>query len=69
MLIGNVITGNANIVYVTDLISPRGPIERSEATASVGTILRKYNITGALIAGGHGTTVKQADITAQLAAN
>ena len=69
MLIGNVITGNANIVYVTDLISPRGPIERSEATASVGTILRKYNITGALIAGGHGTTVKQADISAQLAAN
>jgi glyoxylase-like metal-dependent hydrolase (beta-lactamase superfamily II) len=69
MLIGNVISGNANIVYVTDLISPRGPIERSEATASVGTILRKYNITGALIAGGHGTTVKQADLTAQLAAN
>jgi glyoxylase-like metal-dependent hydrolase (beta-lactamase superfamily II) len=69
MLIANVLSGNANIVYVTDLISPRGPIERSEATASVGTILRKYNITGALIAGGHGTTVKQADITAQLAAN
>jgi len=69
MLIGNVISGNANIVYVTDLISPRGPIERSEATASVGTILRKYNITGALIAGGHGTTVKEADLTAQLAAN
>jgi glyoxylase-like metal-dependent hydrolase (beta-lactamase superfamily II) len=69
MLVGNVITGNANIVYVTDLISPRGPIERSEATASVGVILRKYNITGALIAGGHGTTVKQADLTAQLAAN
>jgi metallo-beta-lactamase superfamily protein len=69
MLIGNVITGNSNIVYVTDLISPRGAIERSEATASVGALLRKYNINGALIAGGHGTTVKQADLTAQLAAN
>jgi Metallo-beta-lactamase superfamily len=69
MLIGNVVAGSANIVYVTDLISPRGPIERSEATASVGTVLRKYNISGALIAGGHGTTVKQADLTAQLAAN
>jgi glyoxylase-like metal-dependent hydrolase (beta-lactamase superfamily II) len=69
MLIANVVAGNANIVYVTDLISPRGPIERSEATASVGTVLRKYNITGALIAGGHGTTVKEADLTAQLAAN
>jgi len=67
MLIGHVVTGN--IVYVTDLISPRGPIERSPATASVGDLLRKYNINGALIAGGHGTTVKQADITAQLAAN
>ncbi len=69
MLIGHVVSGNANIVYVTDLISPRGPIERSDATASVGVILRKYNITGALIAGGHGTTVKEADLTAQLAAN
>jgi len=35
----------------------------------VGVVLRKHNITGALIAGGHGTTVKEADITAQLAAN
>src|SRR6202158_570387 len=69
MLIANVLSGNANIVYVTDLISPRGPIERSAATASVVWIVRKYNITGALIAGGHGTTVKEADITAQLAAN
>jgi hypothetical protein len=67
MLIAHVVTGN--IVYVTDLISPRGPIERSEATVSVGNLLRKYNVNGALIAGGHGTTVKEADITAQLAAN
>jgi glyoxylase-like metal-dependent hydrolase (beta-lactamase superfamily II) len=58
-----------NIVYVTDLISPRGPIERSPATASVGVILRKYGINGATIAGGHGTTVKQADLSAQLAAD
>jgi glyoxylase-like metal-dependent hydrolase (beta-lactamase superfamily II) len=67
MLIGHVVTGN--IVYVTDLISPRGPIERSPATASVGVILRKYGITGALIAGGHGTIVKEADIAPQLAAD
>ena len=68
MLIGQW-SRQANIVYVTDLISPRGPIERSEATVAVGEVLRKYDITGATIAGGHGTTVKQADITAQLAAN
>jgi len=66
-LLGHVVTGN--ILWITDLISPRGPIERSEATVAVGTVLRKYNITGALIAGGHGTTVKQADIAATLAAN
>jgi hypothetical protein len=67
MLIGHVVTDN--IVYVTDLISPRGPIERSPATVSVGVILRKYGINGATIAGGHGTTVKEADIAPQLAAD
>jgi glyoxylase-like metal-dependent hydrolase (beta-lactamase superfamily II) len=67
MLIGHLVKDN--IVYVTDLISPRGPIERSPATASVGAILRKYGINGATIAGGHGTTVKQADLSAQLAAD
>src|SRR5579864_2309062 len=66
-LLAHVVTGN--ILYVTDLISPRGPIERSEATVAVGAALRKYGINGALIAGGHGTTVKQADIGQTLAAN
>jgi glyoxylase-like metal-dependent hydrolase (beta-lactamase superfamily II) len=66
-LLAHVVTGN--ILYVTDLISPRGPIERSEATVAVGTALRKYGINGALIAGGHGTTVKQADIGQTLAVN
>jgi len=32
-------------------------------------ILRKYGINGATIAGGHGTTVKEADLSAQLAAD
>jgi glyoxylase-like metal-dependent hydrolase (beta-lactamase superfamily II) len=69
MLIANVVSGSSNIVYVTDLISPRGPIERSEATVAVGNLLRKYNINGALIVGGHGATIKEADLSAQLAAN
>ena len=59
----------SNVLYVTDLISPRGPIVRSEGTAAVGEAVRKYGITGATIAGGHGTTAKQADIAAPLAAN
>ncbi len=58
-----------NVLWVTDLISPRGPITRNPATVAVGEALRKYNITGATIAGGHGTTAKQADITPALAMN
>jgi glyoxylase-like metal-dependent hydrolase (beta-lactamase superfamily II) len=67
MLIGYVV--KSNIVYVTDLVSPRGPIDRSDMTVSTGDALRKYGISGATLAGGHGTTVKQADIVAALAAN
>ena len=67
MFIGHVVKGN--VVYVTDLISPRGTIERSEATVSVGDALRKYGIMGAVIAGGHGTTTKQTDIASALASN
>ena len=65
-LLAHVVT--RNILYVTDLISPRGPIDRSEGTVAVGEVLRKYGITGATIAGGHGTVVKQSDIGVVLAA-
>ena len=67
MLIGHVV--RENIVWVTDLISPRGPIARNAATVAVGNALRKHNITDATIAGGHGTTAKQAESQAALAAN
>ena len=66
-LFAHIVAGN--IVYVTDLISARGPIDRSENTASMGAALRKYGITGALIACGHGTTAKQSEIGQALAAN
>jgi glyoxylase-like metal-dependent hydrolase (beta-lactamase superfamily II) len=58
-----------NVLFVTDLISPRGQITRNPGTAAVGDALRKHNITNATIAGGHGTTAKQADIGPALAAN
>jgi glyoxylase-like metal-dependent hydrolase (beta-lactamase superfamily II) len=58
-----------NVLWVTDLISPRGPITRNPATVAVGEALRKHNITGATIAGGHGATAKQADIAPALAMN
>jgi glyoxylase-like metal-dependent hydrolase (beta-lactamase superfamily II) len=67
MLIGHVVQGN--IVWVTDLISPRGPLARNGATVAVGNALRKYNISDATIAGGHGTIAKQAENQAALAAN
>jgi len=67
MVIGHVV--GPNLVWVTDLISPRGPIARSPATVAVGDALRKAGITGSTIVGGHGTTAKQADIGPALAAN
>jgi glyoxylase-like metal-dependent hydrolase (beta-lactamase superfamily II) len=67
MFIGHVVKGN--VLYVTDLISPRGKIERSEATVAVGEAVKKFGITGSTVAGGHGTTTKQADIADALATN
>jgi glyoxylase-like metal-dependent hydrolase (beta-lactamase superfamily II) len=58
-----------NVVFVTDLISPRGqPIGRNPATLAVGEGLKKMGVAGATIAGGHGTTAKQADIMPALSA-
>ena len=56
-------------LVLIDLVSPRGPIGRNPGTVAVGDALRKHNITNATIAGGHGTTAKQADIAQALAAN
>ena len=58
-----------NIVWITDLVSPRGPVGRNPGTVAVGDALRKHNITGATIAGGHGATTKQTEIAPALAAN
>jgi glyoxylase-like metal-dependent hydrolase (beta-lactamase superfamily II) len=51
-----------NVVYTTDLLSPRGQVDRTPGTVAVGDALKKYGITGSTIAGGHGTVVKQAEI-------
>jgi hypothetical protein len=70
MLIGHVV-GN-KLIYVTDLISPRGaPIARSEATVAVGNTLREWDVedTDLTFVGGHGGTVKQAEMAAALAEN
>src|SRR5262245_10060118 len=67
MLIGHVV--GPNLLWVTDLISPRGPIARSPNTVAVGDALRRTGINGSTIVGGHGTTAKQAEIADALAAN
>lgn len=67
MIIAHVV--GPNLVWVTDLISPRGPIGRSPATVAVGDALRKAGINGSTIVGGHGTTAKQAEIASALATN
>jgi hypothetical protein len=54
---------------VTDLLSPRGQIGRSPGPVAVGPALRKAGINGSTIAGGHGTTAKQAEISQAFAAN
>ena len=66
MLIGHVV--DAKLIYVTDLISPRGaPIEKSENTLAVGGALEEFEVEkDVTIVGGHGTTVKRADIEAAL---
>jgi hypothetical protein len=67
MLIGHVV--DSKLIYVTDLISPRGPVARSENTVAVGNTLREWDVeeTDLTFVGGHGTTAKQADIAAALA--
>src|SRR5438105_2329176 len=45
MLIGYVV--KTNIAYITDLVSPRGPTDRSDMTIAAGDALRKYRIGGA----------------------
>jgi glyoxylase-like metal-dependent hydrolase (beta-lactamase superfamily II) len=67
MIIAHVV--GPNIVYVTDLLSPRGTVTRTPGTVAVGNALKQHGITGSTIAGGHGTTAKQADIGTALAAN
>ena len=66
MLIGHVV--GQKLIYVTDLISPRGtPIDRTEHTLAVGGALEEFEVEkDVTIVGGHGTTVKRADIEAAL---
>jgi hypothetical protein len=53
------------IVYVTDPCAARAD-RAHPGTLAVGEALKKNGITNSTIAGGHGTTAKQAEIGAAL---
>ena len=53
-----------NIVWLTDLFNPGTPASRNENSEAAYAALKKYNITNATIAGGHGSNGKQAALDA-----
>ena len=69
MLIGHIVQNK--LVYVTDLISPRGgPIPLSGETMAVARALKEFDVEDDVtFVGGHGATVKRSDIAAALVTN
>jgi hypothetical protein len=66
MLMGHVV--KENVVWLTDLWSPGTPPSRNENSEAAATALKKYGITGATLAGGHGSNGKESDLEAVMAA-
>jgi hypothetical protein len=65
MLMGHVV--KENIVWITDLWSPGTPPARSPNSDAAAAALKKFGITGATLAGGHGNNGKQSDLEAVMA--
>jgi glyoxylase-like metal-dependent hydrolase (beta-lactamase superfamily II) len=65
MLLGHVVKDN--VVWVTDLWSPTPTATKNPNAESVAAALKKLGITGATMAGGHGTNGKQSDLEAVIA--
>jgi hypothetical protein len=65
MLMGHVV--KENVVWVTDLWSPAPTATKNPNAESVAAALKKFGITGATMAGGHGTNGKQSDLEALMA--
>jgi glyoxylase-like metal-dependent hydrolase (beta-lactamase superfamily II) len=65
MLIGHVVKDN--IVWVTDLWSPAPNLTKNENAEAFAAALKKIGITGATLAGGHGSNGKQSDLEAVMA--
>jgi hypothetical protein len=65
MLLGHVVKDN--VVWVTDLWSPTPTATKNPNAEAVAAALKKLGITGATMAGGHGTNGKQSDLEAVIA--
>jgi hypothetical protein len=65
MLIGHVV--KENVVWVTDLWSPAPNAGKNENVEAFSAALKKVGITGATLAGGHGSNGKQSDLEAVMA--
>jgi len=57
MIIGHVVKDN--VVWVTDIWSPGRDKDKTPGTVAVSDAVKKYGITGATFAGGHGSNAKQ----------
>jgi len=67
MIIGHVV--QPNIVWVTDLWSPVRDTAKTPGAVAFSEALKKLDISGAILAGGHGASGKQSDLDAVLAQN
>ena len=67
MLLGHVVKDN--VVWVTDLYSPGRDSAKNAGTTVVAAAVKKFGITGATFAGGHGSNAKQSDLDAIMAQN
>jgi hypothetical protein len=60
MIMGHVVKDN--VVWVTDIWSPGRDKTKSPGTVAVSDAVKKYGITGATFAGGHGSNDKQSTL-------
>jgi hypothetical protein len=67
MLLGHVVKDN--VVWATDLYSPGRDTAKNAGNTSIAAAVKKFDITGATFAGGHGSNGKQSDLDAIMAQN
>jgi glyoxylase-like metal-dependent hydrolase (beta-lactamase superfamily II) len=69
MIIGHVVGANTNVVWVTDIWSPGRDAARTPGAVALNDAVKKFGISGATFAGGHGTNAKQSVLEGIMAQN